>query len=150
MENSIGKRIEQLMRREGLNNNVFGQKIGVSQPAISKITSGESKPSFGVLEKIMESFPNLNPMWLLKGKGEMFLDENGNVVVDDRSVLATITNKYEQIYQDLRETIKSRDAMLNDLRCTIEDLRYTINLQKGLLGKLNPTPNDQDTKNQLI
>lgn len=146
METQIGKRFEELMRSEGLNNNTFSIKIGVTQPAISKIISGDSKPSFAVLEKTMEMFPNVNPSWLLLGKGKMLLDENGEIIVDEKSVWAAIQGKYEQMYSELKDSISSRDLMLDELRHTIEDLRYTVNLQKSILGKFNPAPDDQSGK----
>lgn len=50
----------------------FERKIGVKSPTISKIIDRNSKISQEILYKCIIAFPELNPMWLLSGKGDMY------------------------------------------------------------------------------
>jgi len=56
-----------------LNKSEIDKKLGISNGYTGKIVTG--KVSFGVdiLEKIMATFTELNPVWLTTGGGEMFV-----------------------------------------------------------------------------
>ena len=65
-------RLLQLIKAEGINPTRLAERIGVQRSSISHILSGRNKPSYDFLLKILESFPNLNPDWLMRGKGLMY------------------------------------------------------------------------------
>lgn len=65
-------RLQKLLTSEGLAPTKFAEVIGVQRSSISHILSGRNKPSFDVIQTILEKFPKLNPDWLLMGKGEMY------------------------------------------------------------------------------
>lgn len=50
----------------------FADHIGVGRPSITHIMTGRDKTSQTVVSKTLLKFPELNPMWLLKGEGEMY------------------------------------------------------------------------------
>ncbi|TDS64287.1 helix-turn-helix domain-containing protein [Myroides indicus] len=53
----------------------FAERIGFAPQVINNIISGrQSKPSFDVLNAIITSFVDLNPEWLLTGKGSFLRD----------------------------------------------------------------------------
>jgi len=66
--------IELLVEALGLTVNSFEKAIGVTQSRISKIIKRKSGVSHDILNKILSTFPEVNPDWLLRGEGEMFLD----------------------------------------------------------------------------
>ena len=49
----------------------FAKTLGIHQAALAHITSGRLKPSVDVLTKIVNRFEDINPGWLLTGKGSM-------------------------------------------------------------------------------
>ncbi len=55
----------------GLNNSRFADEINVQRSGISHILSGRNKPGMDFISKILESYPDLNPDWLIMGRGEM-------------------------------------------------------------------------------
>jgi transcriptional regulator with XRE-family HTH domain len=65
-------RLVQLLKSEGINPTRFAERIGVQRSSMSHILSGRNKPSFDFIVKILESFPSVNPDWLLLGKGSMY------------------------------------------------------------------------------
>jgi len=68
-------RLVQLLQSEGINPTRFAERIGVQRSSISHILSGRNKPSYDFIIKILESFPSVNPDWLLRGKGLMYKND---------------------------------------------------------------------------
>ncbi len=50
----------------------FARELDVSLPLITHITTGRNKPGLELLQRIMTRFEEVNPDWLLLGKGEMY------------------------------------------------------------------------------
>lgn len=64
-------RINRILENYNLSSAQFAEKIGVQRSSISHIISGRNKPSYDFIVKIIEHFSDLNPEWLLTGKGNM-------------------------------------------------------------------------------
>lgn len=69
--NSIGPRIEKVMKHLGMSQTAFAKSLGTSGTRISNITQGRNKPDSQLLATIVEVYPQLNASWLLTGKGEL-------------------------------------------------------------------------------
>jgi transcriptional regulator with XRE-family HTH domain len=55
----------------------FARKVGISPQAAQEILAGrQSEPSFRVLVKILESYPQVCSDWLVLGQGPMLRDRN--------------------------------------------------------------------------
>lgn len=65
-------RIKLLRKALGLTQQEFAERIGVKQNAISQYEIGRNEPIDAVLSLICREF-NVNPVWLRKGTGDMFL-----------------------------------------------------------------------------
>jgi len=74
MENEVGKRIKILREALNLTQKEFAGKIGRTVRAIQRYESGQRSPDETTLRLIEQTF-NVNPEWLRKGKGEMFLQK---------------------------------------------------------------------------
>jgi len=71
MENEIGKRIQEFRAKLGLNQGEFSREIKISQTTVSRVESGEKKPSKAFLNAMMVRYA-VNPDWILTGEGAMF------------------------------------------------------------------------------
>lgn len=67
----LNKRISYLIEQLGIKKTTFAERINVSQPYISQLCSGASKPSDRTIFDICREF-NVNEEWLRTGQGEMF------------------------------------------------------------------------------
>ena len=54
----------------------FSEAIGIQRAAMSHITIGRNNPSADVITKIIERFEDVDPRWLLTGKGAMKISSN--------------------------------------------------------------------------
>lgn len=113
---TISERIGQLVKTLKMNNNSFAKSLGKPNSTIVNIVDGRSKPGYEILEVILETYPDVNPIWLMTGNGEMF-QGMANVTMNGGADLET----------ELRERIKLQNE-------TIAALQYTVELQKRLLN----------------
>lgn len=66
-------RIRQLMEAQHMNQQTFAQFTGIGSASLSSIFTGRTRPTLNHVDAIIDKFPNVNPMWLIKGTGGMFL-----------------------------------------------------------------------------
>lgn len=69
-------RIVQLINSEGLTSSKFADTIGVQRSSISHILSGRNNPSLDFVQKILVSFPSIDPNWLVSGSGNMYKSQD--------------------------------------------------------------------------
>jgi len=52
----------------------FAQKIGISPSTFTEIRKGRSNAGLNVIQGTVSKFTNINPVWLLTGKGKMYVN----------------------------------------------------------------------------
>jgi len=71
MEFTIVDRIRQVMEHVELSPSFFADEIGVQRSSVSHILSGRNKPSLEMVTRLLNRFPEINPVWIITGNGEM-------------------------------------------------------------------------------
>lgn len=79
-------RIVKIMERERMGQAQFANAIGIQRAAMSHIISGRNNPSLDVMLKILHRYPQLNPDWLLFGKGEMLRSSDSSIEQEEDQV----------------------------------------------------------------
>jgi plasmid maintenance system antidote protein VapI len=149
MEN-IYSRLSKFIEYKGISNNEFGRVIGCSSAQITQMLT--YKKNFGVdkILKIVSNFSDINPDWLLLGKGEMLRDLSESNCGTNTKPLAgetadsegkgmnkTGTSKentqkndacnigvpHECIY---KEMLREKDAKIEELSREAGELRYQL------------------------
>lgn len=87
---TINERIEFIIKKlYNGNKRAFSSSIGVAPTVIENLVgSRQSKPSYGVLEKIC-AIENISPSWVISGKGEMFQSTSENHIQNESSLSHT-------------------------------------------------------------
>lgn len=67
----MNEKLRILMQSENLTASRLAEILEVKPAAVSHILSGRNKPSFELLCKIVNRFPQINPYWLLGDAEEM-------------------------------------------------------------------------------
>lgn len=70
------KRVEEVINYKRLNIRSFEEIIDVSNNSVGTAIRRKSSFKSNVLNKILHSFPEINPTWLLTGKEKMLLTNN--------------------------------------------------------------------------
>ena len=68
----ISSRISTVIKSSGLTKTAFSKKIGLSQPFVSQLASGDASPSDRTIVDICREF-GVSEHWLRTGDGEMFV-----------------------------------------------------------------------------
>jgi len=70
------ERIQKLLQEYSISSTYLADKIGVQRSSISHLLSGRNKPGFDFIQKLLKNYPEINPTWLILGKGPMYQSEN--------------------------------------------------------------------------
>jgi hypothetical protein len=134
MENSITERLNLIVDtfEKGVKSS-FANRIGISQQgAHDLLGSRKGGPSFKVLTKILESYPQIQTDWLVMGRGPMIQEEKltfSNVLDEP-----TASRILEQVKQDNKEREarlegemasmqRKMDAFMKGVRATVNELK---------------------------
>ena len=77
----MDEKLRILMQSENLTASKLAEILEVKPAAISHILSGRNKPSFEMLCKLVNRFPQINPYWLLGDAPEMRNSNNSNAPI---------------------------------------------------------------------
>jgi len=72
---NINERIVQIVDYYSLTRYKFSQETGISDAVLFNIYKGKNKPSFDLIEKILNKYKLIDANWLLTGEGAMFKEE---------------------------------------------------------------------------
>lgn len=70
----VSQRVGEYIEAKGISYYAFENSLGASRGSISKAVKDGKSIGSNVLEKILATYTDLDPSWLLTGQGEMFLD----------------------------------------------------------------------------
>ena len=90
---SKSERVKKLRRYLNISQEEFGNKLGISKSAISKIEKNEFEPAQRTTKAICREF-NVSYTWLVNGEGEMFVKQ-------EKSSLNLLSEEYNIILMKL-------------------------------------------------
>lgn len=121
MENSNKtiNRLKQYADYKGISLNKISIEIGVSNSYFSKMLKNNASIGSDILEKVLLKYEDLNPCWLLSGKGEMLPSEdnykNNNPisVAKEKDVSYELLKEKEELVKSLRDQIYTQKKLIN-------------------------------------
>lgn len=90
MENTVKQRIMLFIQKKGIKVGTFERMCGLSNAYLKSVINS---PSLSKIEKICETFPELNKDWLITGNGEMFSVENNEEKSDSTQFITIPDNE---------------------------------------------------------
>lgn len=115
-------RLKIFIKDTSLSERAFALKCGIAQNTMSYYLNGQRKPSYEAVEKILSTFPDLSAEWLIRGKGEMLLSQNGN---PDKQ--AERMNKLVDTIATLQEAINAKTDTIDILTARVKQLETQLN-----------------------
>jgi repressor LexA len=96
MDKSTTERLSEYMIFRGINNNMITVSAGLSVGQIGKAISNNSGINSTSIEKILHTYPEINPEWLLTGLGDMLKTKSTlySIPDDDYSILSEPASEY--------------------------------------------------------
>ena len=129
----MNNRILKILTVEGISPSKFSDKIGVTRSSISHILSGRNKPSLDVITKILISFKNINPEWLILGKDPMY-----------KTVIQT--SLFENINPLKNDDVDIHDSAKNTIDKPIDVISEETTVEKIVQSKTPEIPDKQVKK----
>ena len=101
-------RIIKVFNDSRLNQRQFSELIGVSQQLISAVINYSKKPNETILFSIIDKIPDIEPLWLLTGKGK-YNNNYGPLIDETRSPIEfQIKNIVKKQFEELSSEIIQR------------------------------------------
>lgn len=125
------KRLETIFDYYGLTASSFADKINVQRSSVSHLLSGRNKPSLDFIMKLIESFPEVDLLWILNGTGNFPKKEFQNHQQNLNYNSVSVENKIEKV----ATTISTENSDLNlqtDLFAPIEE---KIDIEKNRVNE---------------
>lgn len=114
-------RLKIFIKDTALTERAFALKCGIAQNTMSYYLNGHRKPLYEAVEKILNTFPDLSSEWLIRGKGEMLISQNGN---PDKQVERM--NKLIDTIATLQDAINAKSGTIDILNNRIKQLESQI------------------------
>ena len=112
---NMKERIIKIMECERMGQAQFASAIGIQRAAMSHIISGRNNPSLDVMTKILHRYPQINPDWLLLGKGEMLRDntpamEPANNIAKNPPQIQVVPEGHQELpFQESRKELENSE-----------------------------------------
>ena len=118
---TVGQRIKHFREGKKLSVTDFAQLVKVSERNVYNYEADKTSPHTSFWESLFTVFDELNPKWMLTGKGSLTLDGNGGEVRES----VTSYLKREELTDLLRliERVKELTEKVAHLEKEIDDLK---------------------------
>lgn len=105
----VHTRIATVISHSGLTKTAFGQRIGLSQPMVSRLTSGSAPPTDRTIADICREF-GVSETWLRTGEGEMYVlpDAQVKLVNFCADVLSGVSGPVRRQFVELLASLDDR------------------------------------------
>ena len=100
-------RLKEYMDNEGISNSAFEKKNELSNGYIGTQLKRNADMGESVLVKVLKNYPDINPIWLIIGEGQMYIETENNKSKDQ-----IIDNRvYEMLIDNIRVLSKENGAL---------------------------------------
>lgn len=115
-------RIMDLVSALNISARQFDIAIGTGNGYTLRMKKNNASVGSDVIERIKQEFPQVNLVWLITGKGNMFVtDANNTTKLTELDIKAYIAKRLEQNHT------KKKNALLDEIQKEIEQLRKETN-----------------------
>lgn len=130
-ENSVKERLKAFVAYLNISEREFCRIVGVGSAYIASIKKSIKADK---LEAISRHYPQLNPLWLIRGEGEMLLP----VQPEEKNLPKSEAGHSEMLYKLLEDAKEEKARLLS----IIESQQRTIETLAELTQKANARPGE--------
>lgn len=113
------ERLKQVIENKGYSVQTFEVKCSITHGVLHKYFRENGTITMQNIQKISDTFPDINMHWLITGKGSMiydnYIEPKFNEENQSEKLLRTIIDYKQQIINQLQERIDKQDHYLNIL-----------------------------------
>jgi len=75
LQMTASQRIKHIIKTKNITIKDFCNRVGINRDTLGQMVKNDSDPKLPLLQACIREFPDLNPIWLLMGEGEMWKDD---------------------------------------------------------------------------
>ncbi|AEM72099.1 helix-turn-helix domain protein [Allomuricauda ruestringensis DSM 13258] len=94
MNKGIIARIETVIEHLELSVSAFADEIGVQRSSISHLLNGRNKPSLDFVMKLVNTYPEVDLYWLLKGEGRFPKESTNQAEINGPKITKEVDNPH--------------------------------------------------------
>jgi transcriptional regulator with XRE-family HTH domain len=126
MLDDLNTRFIEVMLKLGHSKSSFAKALDVSLPLITHITNGRNKPGIELIQKLLQTYQDIDARWFLLGEGQMFAKMQEVPDFDD--VMAEISRLSSQTEASTThlQVVKQYHKILIDEVLHLEELNLQL------------------------
>ena len=117
----IVQRLKEYIEFKGLAVSVAEKTAGVSNGGLSKPFKANTAIKTDTLEKFLNKYNEINPVWLLTGNGSMLKKESNSVITNG---VITDQSNYKDLAEARLQIIEMKDEKILRLEKDLSEFRY--------------------------
>lgn len=145
MEKAIN-RVFNFLQSKNIKHTRFEKEIGLSNGYLNTQLKRSANLGEEVLNKIINNCLDLNPTWLLTGKGNMLIEVSTNTSLENVDYSDPDKQILQEYIKDLKERIeelKEYKAENKELRKKLEKTEQKLNTAEKFIAQHSPTEYDK-------
>lgn len=135
---NIKGRVLRIAESKGINKTTFFKNLGLSYANFKGVQKTSSLSSDAIVT-ILSCYPDVNPAWLVTGKGDMYMDAPQAPLVAQEPGQRYLTSNLEEATQSLvlalEKVIAAQEATILSQAKTIASLEVQLTALAGQKGK---------------
>lgn len=136
----VSERILKYITEKGISVYAFENAINVSRGTISKAIKAKNSIGSAILENILTTYTDLNPEWLLTGKGKMLREEdnllNNKAPASPPDIVDKLFQKLEEKEKELRVQAEEIGKLKQEI-AQLKESSSNSNFTHSNTGKLS-------------
>lgn len=135
------QRIKDVIKQKARSKEMFATAVAVSVNTLDTYLKRRSKVSLDLIEKILQTYPDISAEWLLRGEGDMYRNANsGNVnnyEINSHSTVhkGDVSDSYNNTSADLQQEVKTLKEKERLYLMQIAELKNDKTFLQNLLSK---------------
>lgn len=135
------QRIKDVIKQKARSKEMFATAVAVSVNTLDTYLKRRSKVSLDLIEKILQTYPDISAEWLLRGEGDMYRNANsGNVnnyEINSHSTVhkGDVSDSYNNTSSDLQQEVKALKEKERLYLMQIAELKNDKTFLQNLLSK---------------
>lgn len=109
------ERLQLLLQTKNLSASQLADETGIQRSIMSHVMNGRNKASLDFILRVLKKYPDINPDWLLFGKGPMIRDNN----------------LFDQDQSDELEEVKKQNQQLKKQVDQLNEMIYHLKAEKN-------------------
>jgi DNA-binding XRE family transcriptional regulator len=112
----LNKRVLSVMEVKGMSKSTFALALDISLPVLTHIGSGRNKPGLELITRIIATFPDISPDWLLLGSGTMIRVEMKKLDISkELNKLASLEAKIPDFATNASQILEYHALLLKEI-----------------------------------